>query len=123
GLPLRWCALTHENAVQALRMRLLRRAGVQLNFEALREALGLPETPQRIECFDISHTAGEGTVGACVVFGPEGPIKSDYRRYNIRPAIGPGDDYAAKRGGPQRRFRRVERGDNPSPDLVLVQGG
>src|SRR5205823_8717912 len=72
GLAARWVALTRENAVQALRMRLAQRAGLDEMFSDLAGMLDLPEPPARIECFDISHTGGEGTVASCVVFGPDG---------------------------------------------------
>ncbi len=123
GLALRWCAMTQTNAAQALRMRLADRTGIEMHMEALRDALRLPETPQRVECFDVSHTSGEGTVASCVVFGPEGPIKSDYRRFNIKQPIAPGDDYAAMREALTRRYKRVKSGDVPPPDLLLVDGG
>src|SRR5690606_3234673 len=61
---------------------------------ALAEAPDLDQPPRRLECFDIGHTGGEETVAACVVFGPDGPLKSDYRRFNIS-GITAGDDYAA----------------------------
>jgi excinuclease ABC subunit C len=123
GLPLRWCAMTQNNAGQALRMRLAGRGGMDVNMEALRDALRLPDTPQRIECFDVSHTGGEGTVASCVVFGPEGALKGEYRRFNIKEAIEPGDDYAALREALLRRYTRVKRGEVPPPDLLLVDGG
>src|SRR5207253_6797816 len=92
GLAARWVELTRENAVQALRMRLAQRAGLDEMFSDLASMLDLPEPPSRIECFDISHTGGEGTVASCVVFGPDGPLKKEYRRFNIT-AVTPGDDY------------------------------
>ncbi|HEY4645032.1 MAG TPA: excinuclease ABC subunit UvrC [Steroidobacteraceae bacterium] len=122
GLNARWIAMAQTNASQALRMRLANRAGVELNLEGLGELLQMPEAPQRIECFDISHTRGEGTVAACVVFGPEGPIKTDYRRFNIT-GIEPGDDYAALRQALTRRYQRIKSGDFPMPDLLLIDGG
>ena len=122
GLARRWTQMTQINAAQALRMKLANRAGVELNLEAVREALRMPETPQRIECFDISHTRGEGTVASCVVFGREGPVKSDYRRFNIA-GIEPGDDYGAMRQALTRRYKRVKAGEVPMPDLLLIDGG
>jgi excinuclease ABC subunit C len=122
GLASRWVQMTETNAAQALRMRLANRGNIEMNLEAVREALQMPETPQRIECFDISHTRGEGTVASCVVFGPEGPVKSDYRRFNIS-GIEPGDDYGAMRQVLTRRYRRVRAGEIPPPDLVLIDGG
>jgi excinuclease ABC subunit C len=98
--------LARRNAEAALASRLASRQTLLARFEALRDLLGLEDTPQRIECFDISHTMGEATVASCVVFGPEGPEKSQYRRFNITDITG-GDDYAAMRQALQRRFRRA----------------
>jgi excinuclease ABC subunit C len=122
GLGARWVDLTRENAAQALRMRLAQRAGVDEMLLDLAHELDLPEPPQRLECFDISHTGGEGTVASCVVFGPEGPIKKEYRRFNIR-GVTPGDDYAALRQALERRYRHVRAGEVPAPDVLLIDGG
>ena len=96
GLGARWLELNIENATQALRMRLAQREGAEEMLTALAQELDLPELPARIECFDISHTGGEGTVASCVVFGRDGPLKKEYRRFNIT-GVTPGDDYAALR--------------------------
>jgi len=122
GLAAKWVELTHENAVQSLRMRHSQRAGVEEMLAELTRALDLPEPPARIECFDISHTGGEGTVASCVVFGPEGPLKKEYRRFNIA-GVTPGDDYAALRQALERRYRHVRSGEVPTPDLLLIDGG
>src|SRR5690606_1632632 len=86
--------LARRNAEQALAAEVGSQASQQARVEPLRELLGLDEAPQRIECFDISHTMGEATVASCVVFDAAGPVRSQYRRYNIT-GIEPGDDYAA----------------------------
>ncbi|MGQ0835473.1 MAG: excinuclease ABC subunit UvrC [Gammaproteobacteria bacterium] len=122
ALPARWAELTVENATQALRMRQAQRQGVEHMLAALADALELPELPARIECFDISHTGGEGTVASCVVFGPEGPLKKEYRRFNIT-GVAPGDDYGALRHALERRYTRVRQGEIPPPDLLLIDGG
>jgi excinuclease ABC subunit C len=122
GLAAKWVELTLENATQALRMRHAQRAGVDEMLSELTRALDLPEPPQRIECFDISHTGGEGTVASCVVFGPEGPLKKEYRRFNIT-GVTPGDDYAALRQALERRYKHVRSGEVPAPDLLLIDGG
>jgi len=122
GLAARWVELTRDNATQALRMRLAQRAGVdEMLFDLARE-LDLPEPPARLECFDVSHTGGEGTVASCVVFGPEGPLKKEYRRFNIR-GVTPGDDYGALRQALERRYRHVRAGEVPAPDVLLIDGG
>src|SRR5487761_1795587 len=122
GLGARWAEMTRENAVQGLRMRLAQKQWLDEMFAALAAELELPEPPQRIECFDISHTGGEGTVASCVVFGPEGPLKKEYRRFNIT-GVTPGDDYGALRQALERRYTRVRDGEIPAPDLLLIDGG
>src|SRR6201991_2776866 len=115
-------AMSVENAEQALRMRRARRADISDMLADLAKLLGQGTVPQRLECFDISHTQGEGTVASCVVFGPEGPLKKEYRRFNIS-GITPGDDYAALRQALERRYRHVRDGEVPAPDLLLIDGG
>jgi excinuclease ABC subunit C len=122
ALPARWMSMTVENAEQALRMRRARRADIGAMLEDLGRLLQLPRTPQRLECFDISHTAGEGTVASCVVYGPEGPMKKDYRRFNIT-GVAPGDDYGALRQALRRRYERVKAGEVLAPDVLLIDGG
>jgi len=122
GLAVRWVELTQENAVQALRMRFAQRQGMDEMLQDLSEVLDLPEPPVRLECFDISHTGGEGTVASCVVFGPEGPLKKEYRRFNIT-GVAPGDDYAALRQALERRYKHVRQGEVQAPDLLLIDGG
>ncbi|MBP7824746.1 MAG: excinuclease ABC subunit UvrC [Pseudomonas sp.] len=122
GTRARWQQLAVTNAEQALLARLANRQHLAARFDALSEALQLDEPPQRLECFDISHSSGEATVASCVVMGPEGPLKSDYRRYNIE-GVAPGDDYAAMRQALQRRFARLAEGEGKRPDILLVDGG
>jgi excinuclease ABC subunit C len=111
-----------QNARQSLGLRLASQANMGRQFESLQHLLGLEEPPRTIECFDISHTAGNQTVGACVVFDASGPVKSRYRRYNLKD-ITPGDDYAAMRQVLRRRYARMQTEDGHVPDLVLIDGG
>ncbi|MFP4061435.1 MAG: excinuclease ABC subunit UvrC [Halochromatium sp.] len=111
-----------NNAALALNTRLGSRAGYGRRLEALRDLLDLEDLPRRMECVDISHTGGERTVASCVVFDDEGPRKSDYRRFNIE-GIAPGDDYAALKQALRRRYRRVQTGEVPLPDLLFIDGG
>lgn len=118
----RWQQLAVTNAEQALAARLANRQHMADKFEALGEVLGLAEPPQRLECYDISHSSGEATVASCVVFGPEGALKSDYRRYNIE-GVTAGDDYAAMHQALTRRFSKLKDGEGNLPDVLLVDGG
>jgi len=122
GTRARWQQLAVTNAEQALGARLAGREQISARFAALAEALNLPEPPLRLECFDISHSSGEATVASCVVFGPDGPQKADYRRYNIE-GIEAGDDYAAMKQALTRRFARAKQGEGKWPDILLVDGG
>ena len=114
--------MAERNAQASLTARLASRQTLGTRFDDLQKVLGLATMPRRIECFDISHTMGELTVASCVVFGPEGPEKSHYRRFNIA-GITPGDDYAAMHQALTRRFRRLAEGEGARPDLLLIDGG
>ena len=114
--------MAERNAQASLTSRIASRQNLGTRFEDLQNMLGLDEPPRRIECFDISHTRGEATVASCVVFGPEGPEKSHYRRFNIA-GITPGDDYAAMHQALTRRFRKVAEGEGVRPDVLLIDGG
>jgi excinuclease ABC subunit C len=114
--------MARNNASLGLRMRASTRATIAEQLEALGHDLNLPRVPQRVECFDVSHSMGESAVASCVVFGPEGPIKSDYRRFNLRD-ITAGDDFAGIEQGVERRFARVLKGEAPMPDLLMIDGG
>ena len=114
--------LAVANAVQAVRARLSDTADMQRRYAALATLLGLDTAPARMECFDISHTMGEATVASCVVFDAHGPLKSDYRRFNIKD-ITPGDDYAAMRQALQRRYSRLRDAAATLPELVVIDGG
>lgn len=122
GERARFLQMAERNAQASLTQRLASRQTLGTRFEDLRKLLELPEPPRRIECFDISHTRGELTVASCVVFGPEGPEKSHYRRFNIA-GITPGDDYAAMHQALTRRFRKVAEGEGAKPDVLLIDGG
>ena len=122
GRRARWVKLATTNARLALERRAATASSLQRRFESLQEVLGLETLPQRIECFDVSHTMGEETVASCVVFDVEGAVKSDYRRFNIRD-VAAGDDYAAMAQAVERRYARVKAGECKVPDLVLIDGG
>ena len=117
-----WLELAGRNALNALHMRSSETSRISKQFEAMAELLLLEETPRTIECFDISHTSGHKTVASCVVFGLDGPVKSRYRRYNLK-GFAPGDDYAAMREVLSRRYRKLQKEEGHIPDLIVVDGG
>ena len=118
----RWLELANTNAAQGLSLKVASNATIRRQFKALGEALGFDDAPERLECFDVSHTSGEATVASCVVFNTAGPMKSDYRRFNVTPGIG-GDDYEAMREALRRRYARVKKHEVPMPDILFVDGG
>jgi excinuclease ABC subunit C len=117
-----WLELAQRNALNALHMRSTESSRLDAQFEALANLLQIEDPPRTIECFDVSHTSGHKTVASCVVFGVEGPVKSRYRRYNLK-GFEPGDDYAAMREVLNRRYRKLQKEDGHLPDLILVDGG
>lgn len=122
GEKVRWMEMALRNVQHALSNRLNNSLNTRKRYEALQEALGLEEMPERLECFDISHSSGEAPVASCVVFDGNGPLKSDYRRFNIRD-ITPGDDYAAMEQALSRRYKRLMNGQGKIPDLLFIDGG
>ena len=128
-----WRVMAETTAEQNLKARIGSRQNIHKRFEALQKHLQLKAVPNRLECFDISHSSGEKTVASCVVFDLNGPLKSDYRRFNIE-GITAGDDYAAMEQALRRRYRRllnnealkVEDGKCLAaglPDILFVDGG
>ncbi len=117
-----WLEMAARNAQLGAEQALGMQATQGARLTALQQALGLPETAQRIECFDVSHTMGEATVAACVVYDKSALQKSDYRRYNIT-GVTPGDDYGAMKEALSRRYRKIVTGEGKLPDLLLIDGG
>ncbi|MFP5304829.1 MAG: excinuclease ABC subunit UvrC [Gammaproteobacteria bacterium] len=122
GAKLRLLDMAAQTAAQALSARLLEAASMDQRLLELQRALDLERVPQRLECFDISHTQGERAVASCVVFDQDGPLKSAYRKFNIE-GITPGDDYAAIKQAVGRRFARVKGGEGQLPDVLFIDGG
>jgi len=118
--------LAATNAQTALVTRNSHKESMQARFTALNEVFELTNGINRIECFDISHTMGQQTIASNVVFNREGPIKSDYRRYNVH-GITPGDDYAAMAFALNKRYGKLKAADRESlkklPDIVFIDGG
>ena len=111
-----------ENANQALSSYLLSASLLSKRWQSLVESMHLEVVPERVECFDISHTMGEATKASCVVFGRDGAVKGEYRRYNIA-GIQAGDDYAAMRQVLERRYQKRQHDPELLPDLILIDGG
>ena len=117
----RYIKLASTNALVALSSRLSHKSTQHQRVEQLEELLELNEPISRMECFDISHTMGEATVASCVVFNREGPVTSEYRRFNIEGVTG-GDDYAAMAQALERRFAKQQEAQKV-PDILFIDGG
>lgn len=117
GTNRRWLKMAEANAKHALAIRRADKNDFAVGLQELQTAFQLPNLPKRIECFDVSHTMGAATVASCVVFDQTGPVKAEYRRFNIK-NITKGDDYAAIEQVLQRRYQ-----SNKFPDVVIIDGG
>ncbi|WP_233558107.1 excinuclease ABC subunit UvrC [Alginatibacterium sediminis] len=113
--------LSNTNAQIALQTRLNQRSTIHQRLVELESLLEIESGIKRMECFDISHTQGELTVASCVVFNREGPLKSDYRKFNIEGITG-GDDYAAMAQALSRRYRN-QSDDDKMPTVLFIDGG
>jgi excinuclease ABC subunit C len=118
----KWLAMAKENAEITLKQKIASNKSQHKRFDALQKLLSFKEPIEHMECFDISHTQGESTVGSCVVFGPDGPVNSKYRLFNIE-NITKGDDYAAMSQVIRRRYTRLVKENASLPDLIIIDGG
>lgn len=122
GERAKWVEMAVENATISLSQYLANKESRQQRTDKLAQFLNLERPIQRMECFDISHTSGEATVASCVVFNDEGPLNTDYRKFNIA-NITPGDDYAAMEQAIMRRYTRIKKEDGKIPDIIFIDGG
>jgi excinuclease ABC subunit C len=122
GERARLLELAEQNAKHALQHHLTESSIVYKRLLALQELLELENIPQRLECFDISHSHGEATVASCVVFNESGPSKKDYRRFNIE-GITAGDDYGAMKQALTRRYIALKNAEEKLPDILIIDGG
>ncbi|MGJ3493427.1 Excinuclease ABC subunit C [Piscirickettsia salmonis] len=121
GLAKKWLALASHNGLQALKTHLAKNTHYQHGFTECLAELGLSEAISQIECFDVSHTMGQATVASCVVFNCDGPLKKEYRRFNIA-GVKPGDDYAALADSILRRYQKITQCELDTR-LLLIDGG
>ncbi len=118
----RWLQMALANAKSALKAHLASKLNYVKRMQALQKTFKLANLPQRLECFDVSHSSGEATVASCVVFDNQGPSTKDYRRFNIE-GVTKGDDYAALRQALTRRYTRIKMGEGVLPDVIIIDGG
>ena len=117
-----WMEMAKKNALIAIGQKSNQTLSFKNKIEAFTKLLNIPSNKNRIECFDVSHMMGEGTVASCVVFDKNGIQKKDYRRYNIKNNK-PGDDYAAMQEVLERRYKKIVDTDGIKPDVILIDGG
>lgn len=113
--------LANKNADNSLETQQNQQKSMFARFVDLEKAIERDTPISRMECFDISHTSGQQTVASCVVFNRDGPLKSDYRTFNIE-GITPGDDYAAMAQALKRRYKSPSA-DAKLPDILFIDGG
>lgn len=118
----RWLEMAKQNAEFEFDKYLSDKGENQKRLALLAESLQLSQIPERIECFDVSHSFGEATVASCVVFDKQGMFKQDYRHYNIKD-VAKGDDYAALKQALLRRYQKLVTQEAKLPDIVLIDGG
>jgi len=116
----KWLGMTQDNAVNAATSKSLEKNAYFERFQAVQALFDMSKPPNRIECFDISHSKGEATVASCVVADQKGARKDLYRRFNIKD-VTPGDDYAAINQAVFRHFSRLKE-QQDYPDLLLIDG-
>lgn len=117
----RWLELALQNAKESLQQRVSSNLVILKRYEALEKVLGYTNPITRMECFDVSHTLGEHPVASCVVFDQNGPLKSDYRRFNLE--VNTGDDYAALEEALMRHYKRLKKEGNILPSILIIDGG
>jgi excinuclease ABC subunit C len=122
GEKVNWLNIAHHNGEQAIANRCAEHSYLENRFLDLQKLLNIDTPPQRIECFDVSHSSGEATVASCVVFDQRGPVKDAYRRFNIK-NVQSSDDYAALRQAILRRYTHLKTSGEQMPDLVIIDGG
>ena len=122
GEKKKWLKMAETNVKHALVAHLFSKSNTEERLKAIQRLFALPKPPERVECFDISHTMGEATVASCVVFDNQGPRKRDYRRYNIQD-ITPGDDVAAMQQVIRRRLMRIKKENLDPPEIMFIDGG
>jgi excinuclease ABC subunit C len=113
--------LANKNADNALETQQNQQKSMFARYVDLERKIERDTPITRMECFDISHTSGQQTVASCVVFNRDGPLKSDYRTFNIE-GITPGDDYAAMAQALKRRYKSANA-DAKLPDILFIDGG
>jgi len=122
GNRLEWQELANKNARSGLEYKLSVDSSIEIKLKSLGKLILNGRVPKRMECVDVSHISGEATVASCVVFDKNGPLKSDYRRYNIK-TTQIGDDYAAMAEAILRRYKKIKNKDEKKPDILFIDGG
>jgi len=122
GNRLKWQELANKNARSGLEYKLSVDSSTEIKLKNLGKLILNGRMPERMECIDVSHISGEATVASCVVFDKNGPLKSDYRRYNIK-TTQIGDDYSAMAEIILRRYKKVKNKAEKKPDILFIDGG